>query len=377
MESHASYRKACWPIPSLHAICLKLHGSVRQESLVVSKRPGDTGLTIRRSSLRTAIINEAQILRCHPLQSPFVREIFTIFACRNILVTCDCLKRPLISHCFRLPIRFTFPFCSEVPSTSLTQSSLAWYQLVSMISLSIYGYKKYKKHQEKKKFREAAGEAPEIVDQSAEFAQSPTSSLPSGPAKGGALHHAKSNSSGYSGTASEPSSAVEPNSASSEYQSYQQYLERQSNPYLKGVPDQPPTYQAALSPPPEQARGQWIFVPAGGPVPFANGPPAIPQPPSPLPGSPLSPGSVPASSPLTNILPASPPPAAYAKSTPNELPAQVPMGFGGNTAPAKQGKTPRFELPAAETFPPSRELQRSDSDAGSRKSGEIKRYELA
>jgi hypothetical protein len=244
-----------------------------------------------------------------------------------------------------------------------------------MISLSIYGYKKYKKHQEKKKFREAAGEAPPILDQSAEFAQSPTSSLPSGPAKGGALHYAKSNSSGYSGTASEPSSAVEPNSAL-EYQSYQQSVEKQSNSYLKGVPDQPPTYQAALSPPPEQARGQWIFVPTGGPVPFANGPPAIPLPPSPLPGSPLSPGSLP-SSPLANEIPARPAPTAYAVSTPNELPAQVPMGFGGNTAPAKQRDTPRFELPAAETFPPSRELQRSESDAGSRKSGEMKRYELA
>jgi hypothetical protein len=109
-----------------------------------------------------------------------------------------------------------------------------------MISLSVYGYKRYKKHQEKKKLREAAGEVPPVIDQSAEFAQSSTSSLPTGPAKGGALHYARSNSSGYSGTASEPSSAVEPNSASSEHQSYQQYVERQSNSYSEGIPDQPP-----------------------------------------------------------------------------------------------------------------------------------------
>lgn len=246
-----------------------------------------------------------------------------------------------------------------------------------MITLSIYGYKKFKKHQEKKKLREDATEVPPVTDQSAEFVPSPTSSLPGAPAKDGTLHYAKSNSSSYSGTGSEPSSAIEPNSASTEHQSYQQYVERQPNSYLKGVPDQPPTYQAALSPPPQQTQGQWIFVPAGGPVPFANGPPVIPLPPSQLPGSPLSPGSLPASSPLANQLPASFPPAASTKFAPSELPAHVPMSFGADTAPIGQGQTRRVELPAANTFSPPRASQQADGDAESRKSGEIKRYELA
>jgi hypothetical protein len=246
-----------------------------------------------------------------------------------------------------------------------------------MISLSIYGYKKFKKHQEKKKLRDDTADVPPIIDQSAEFVPSPTSSLPSGPAKGGTLHYAKSNSSGYSGIGSEPSSTIEPNSASSEYQSYQQYIERQSNSYLKGVPDQPPTYQAALSPPPQQTQGQWVFVPAGGPVPFANGPPVIPLPLSPLPGSPLSPGSLSAISPLPNELPASFPQATSTKSAPNELPAHVPMSSVGNTAPVKQRETPRVELPTANTFSPQTTSQQAESDTESRKSGEMKRYELA
>src|SRR5271163_2314093 len=123
-----------------------------------------------------------------------------------------------------------------------------------MISLSIYGYKKYKKAQKKKeekRAREAGGEFPPVVDQSAEFVQSPTSSLPSRPAEQGAVNYAESTTSHFSGTASEPSSAVSGgwpgrsstlNSTSSEYQAYQQYIERQPKSLSKDISDQPPTY---------------------------------------------------------------------------------------------------------------------------------------
>src|SRR5271156_4423518 len=253
-----------------------------------------------------------------------------------------------------------------------------------MISLSIYGYKKYKKAQKKKeekRAREAGGEFPPVVDQSAEFVQSPTSSLPSQPAERGAVNYAESTTSHFSGTASEPSSALEPNSAfsggwparsstlnstSSEYQAYQQYIERQPKSLSKDISDQPPTYQVALSPPSEQPRGQWIFIPTGGPVPFGQGPPA-----NPLSPSPLSASALPASLPLANELPASLPPAAYKKSTISELPADIPV------APAKAGETPRFELAAQEALSPSRKPKESNSGEESRKSGEMQRYELA
>jgi hypothetical protein len=257
-----------------------------------------------------------------------------------------------------------------------------------MISLSIYGYKKFKQSKEKKRLRQAA-EVPPLIDQSAEFAQSPTSSLPSRPAEGGAINYAKSSSSLYSGTASEQGSAIEPNSAvtggswayapsstlsstSSEYQAYQQYVDNKSSSFSKDTPDQPPTYQVALSPPPEQARGQWVFIPSGGQVPFANGPPANPLSPSPLSPSPIS-----ASSPRANEIPASLPPASYGKSIPNELPAGVPVGIGRNTVPFPKAETPRFELAADETVSPSRDSRKSDSDDGSRASGGMRRYELA
>jgi hypothetical protein len=239
-----------------------------------------------------------------------------------------------------------------------------------MISLSIYGYKKYKKAQKKKeekRAREAGGGLPPVVDQSAEFVQSPTS-----PTTG----H-------FSGSASEPSSALEPNSAvsggwpgyarsstlnstSSEYQAYPQHIEKQSKSLSKDISDQPPTYQVALSPASEQPHGQWVFIPAGGPVPFGQGPPT----------NPLSPGllsasALPTSPPLTNELPASLPPAAYKKSIINELPADILV------APAKAGETPRFELAAQDALSPSRKPNQSDSDDESRKSGDMKRYELA
>jgi hypothetical protein len=255
-----------------------------------------------------------------------------------------------------------------------------------MISLSIYGYKKYKKAQKKKeekRAREAGGELPPVVDQSAEIVQSPTSSLPSRPVERGAVNYAESTISHFSGTASEPSSALEPNSAvsggwpdpvrsstlnstSSEHQAYQQYIEGQSKSLSKDISDQPPTYQVALSPPSEQPRGQWIFIPAGGPVPFGQGPPA-----NPLSPSPLSASALPASPPFANELPASLPTAAYKKSTINELPADIPV------VPAKAGETPRFELATQDALPPSRKPKQSDSDEESRKSGDMKRYELA
>lgn len=249
-----------------------------------------------------------------------------------------------------------------------------------MIELSIYGYKRYKRHQQKKKLREAAAEAPPIVDQSSEFGPSPTSSHAIQPAEGGSVGYAASYSTGCSGTVSEPNSAVEPISAldkrwqeyspsptlsspSSEYKAYQQYVERQSNSVVNVGVDQPPTYQAALSPPPEQPRGQWIFVPTSGQIPFANGAPLNPP--------------LPAISPVANELPASLPPAAYAKSIPNELPADVPMGIAGNPALTMQRKTSQFQLAAAENLSGSRESRPSDSETGSRKSGETQRYELA
>lgn len=248
-----------------------------------------------------------------------------------------------------------------------------------MISLSIYGYKKYKKAQKKKeekRAREAGGEFPPVLDQSAEFVQSPTSSLPSRPGEHGAVKYAESTSSHVSGTASEPNSAVSGgwpgstpsstlDSTSSEYQAYQQYIEKRSNSYSKDKPDQPPTY-AALSPPSEQPRGQWIFIPAGGPVPFDQGPPV-----NPLSPSALSTRALPAIPPLANELPASLPPATYKKSAINELPADIPV------APAKVGETPRFELAAQDGLPPSKMPKGSDNGEESRKSGEMQRYELA
>jgi hypothetical protein len=255
-----------------------------------------------------------------------------------------------------------------------------------MISLSIYGYKKYKKAQKKKeekRAREAGGEFPPVADQSAEFVQSPTSSLSSRPAEHGAVNYAESTISHFSGTAFEPSSALEPNSAvsggwpgsvhsstlnstSSEYQAYQQYVERQSKSPSKDISDQPPTYQVALNPPLEQPRGQWIFIPAGGPVPFGQGPPV-----NPLSPSPLSASALPASLPLANELPASLPPAAYKKPIISELPADIPV------APAKARETPQFELAAQDALSPSRKPKQSDSDEESRESGDMKRYELA
>jgi hypothetical protein len=228
-----------------------------------------------------------------------------------------------------------------------------------MISLSIYGYKKYKKAQkekEEKRVREAGGEYPPVRDQSAAFVQSPTPSFPpSRPGECGVVNYT-------GGTASEPNFAVSggwpsstPSStldnASSEYQAYQQYIERQSNSYSKDQSDQPPTYQAALGPPSEQPRGQWIFIPAGGPVPFGQGPPV-----NPLSPSPLSARAIPAIPPLANELPASLPPAAYKKSTINELPADIPV------APAKAGETPRFELAAQDGLSTPRKAKDSDSD---------------
>ena len=256
-----------------------------------------------------------------------------------------------------------------------------------MITLGVYGYKKYQKRRDKKKLNQNIGEVPPVIDQSAEFAQSPTSPAPGRPAEGGPVSYAESRSSLYSGTTSEPSSAVEPGSAvarqsleytpsstwsstSSEYQAYQQYVERQSNSILRDKPDQPPTYQAALSPPPEQPAGTWIFVPAGGQVPFANGLPANPLPPSPIPAKPQH-------APLANQLPGSLSPTAYAKSTSSELPADIPMTMERKAAPAKQGKTPRFELAAHEVLSPSRASRQSDSDEESMKSVEMKRFELA
>jgi hypothetical protein len=246
-----------------------------------------------------------------------------------------------------------------------------------MIELSVYAYKKYKKAQKKKEEKRAreAGEIPPVLDQSAEFVQSPTSSLPSRPGEHGAAGYAESITSHVSGTASEPNSAVSGgwpsytpsstlDSTSSESQAYQQYVEKRSNSYPKDKLDQPPTY-AAISPPSEQPRGQWIFIPTGGPVPFDQGPPVNPLSPSPLSARPL-----PAIPPLTNELPASLPPATY-KSTINELPADIPV------APAKAGEMPRFELAAQDSLSPSRKPKESDSGEESRKSGEMQRYELA
>ena len=249
-----------------------------------------------------------------------------------------------------------------------------------MISLSIYGYKKYKKAQKKKEEKralEAAGEIPPVLDQSAEFVQSPTSSLPSRPGERGAVNYAESTTSHLSGTASEPHSAVSGgwpgstpsstlDSTSSECQAYQQYIEKHSNSYSKDKPDQPPTYQAALSPASEQPHGQWIFIPAGGPVPFGQGPPL-----NPLSPSPLSTRALPPIPPLANELPASLPPVPYKKFTMNELPADIPV------APAKAGETPRFELATQDGLSPSRKPKESDSDKESRKSREMQRFELA
>jgi hypothetical protein len=236
-----------------------------------------------------------------------------------------------------------------------------------MIELSVYAYKKYKKAQKKKEEKRAreAGEIPPVLDQSAEFVQSPTSSLPSRPGEHGAASYAESITSHVSGTTSEPNSAVSGgwpsytpsstlDSTSSESQAYQQYVEKRSNSYPKDKLDQPPTY-AAISPPSEQPCGQWIFIPTGGPVPFDQGPPVNPLSPSPLSARPL-----PAIPPLTNELP----PATYKKSTINELPADIPV------APAKAGEMPRFELAAQDGLSPSRKPKESDS-------GEMQRYELA
>ena len=248
-----------------------------------------------------------------------------------------------------------------------------------MIALTVYGARKanekYKERKEKKR-RQATGDTPaaEVADPSDEFV-SPTSSLSSSKrAYRDKVEISDDSSSRYSSTlASEPSSAVEPASAvsnreisinspgsystrepgsattslapeprpksatsdaSMDYRQYQQYVERQSQAYLKGKMERPPQYEAIASPtlvsPPQSylqntaqglPPGRWVYVPEEN---------FQPQPTRPM-------------GPPAGI-------AASAQGTANELPGDLPVAAPQPLQPrnsqAHRQETPHFELPA-------------------------------
>ena len=247
-----------------------------------------------------------------------------------------------------------------------------------MIALTVYGArkanKKYKERKENKR-RQATGDAlaAEVADPSDELV-SPTSSLSSSQ-KGyrDKAEYFDDTSSRYRSTlASEPGSAVEPASAvsnrensitspgpystrglgsattslaaeprrksatsnaSMDYRQYQQYVEQQSQAYLKGTMEQPPQYEAIASPSPVSPRtypssatpglppGRWIYVPEET---------FQPQPTRPM-------------GPPTGIAASS---QGIANGLPGDMPVAQPPPLQPRHSQAHRQEPPRFELPA-------------------------------